>query len=174
MPCPFIFIIICKEYSDLEKVPRPKKTEYLPTVLSTDEVSSVLDHMDGIYKLMAEIAYGGGLRRNELVGLRVHDIDFGQHCIMIRSGKGGKDRTTLLPATVCERLHEQVAKVKAISQTAMVRYSCLQLLRESTQVHLANWVGNGCFLLTPYQEIRKRGFRVVGIFLEILYRVTCG
>jgi len=69
----------------------------VPVVLTPDEVKRVLDLMKGTPRLMAETIYGAGLRVNECVTLRVKDIDFGAGVITVRDGKGGKDRTTVLP-----------------------------------------------------------------------------
>ncbi len=88
---------------------RPKRR--LPTVLSHSEVKQLLDQMTGLHRLMVELLYGAGLRLNELLSLRVKDIDFEMSTITVRSGKGDKDRTTLLPDQLKEPLREQLAYV---------------------------------------------------------------
>lgn len=93
---------------------RSSKPKRLPVVLSIDEVRILLSMMTGIHKLMAQLMYGGGLRLMELVRLRVQDIDFGQNLLVVRSGKGDKDRTTLLPPSLVEELRKQLAKTKEI------------------------------------------------------------
>jgi len=70
----------------------------LPVVLTHAEAMLVIGHMRGIHQTMASLLYGSGLRLNELLSLRVKDIDFEMSTITVRSGKGDKDRTTLLPA----------------------------------------------------------------------------
>jgi site-specific recombinase XerD len=76
---------------------RAKKGARLPTVLSEEEVRCLWDHVEGTAALMLKLAYGGGLRVSEVVRLRVKDLDFEQGLILVRSGKGDKDRTTLFP-----------------------------------------------------------------------------
>ena len=93
---------------------RSKKPVRLPVVLSRDEVSRLLQAMDGDTGLMARIMYGGGLRLMELLRLRVQDVDFDNGFLTIRAGKGEKDRTTLLPVSVCEKLREHLQRVRKI------------------------------------------------------------
>ena len=82
----------------LDDVVRAKKPQRLPTVLNRAEVTLVLERMEGTYGLMARLLYGTGMRLMECCRLRVKDIDFGQREILIRDGKGAKDRVTMLPA----------------------------------------------------------------------------
>jgi integron integrase len=81
----------------LENVTRAKKAQRLPVVLARHEVQRVLSHMDGVYSLMAKLLYGTGMRLMECVRLRVKDVDFSRKEIIIREGKGNKDRVTVLP-----------------------------------------------------------------------------
>ena len=90
---------------------RSRKPAQLPTVLSRDEVARLLHSMGGTTRLMAELMYGSGLRSQEVIRLRVHDIDFDNAQIYIRNSKGGKDRKSLLPAVLEERLKMHVANV---------------------------------------------------------------
>jgi integron integrase len=101
----------------MENIRRAKRPERMPTVLTRDEVHSVLGEMSGVTWLMAGLLYGSGLRLLECLRLRVKDIDFGRHEIVVRQGKGGKDRHTMLPIGLeapiraqmeeARRLHEQ-------------------------------------------------------------------
>ena len=91
-----------------KRLPRP------PTVLIQAEVQRLLAAMTGKHALMAKLLYGGGLRLLECIRLRVQDVDFGQGLIFIRGGKGGKDRTTILPVNLQEELRKQVEAVKAL------------------------------------------------------------
>lgn len=91
---------------------RSKKPVRLPVVLSREEVGDLLQVMDGDTALMARIMYGGGLRLMELLRLRVQDIDFGNGYITVRSGKGDKDRTTLLPQSVRDELAKHLERVR--------------------------------------------------------------
>ncbi len=95
---------------------KSRKTRRLPVVLSHTEVGLLLDHMQGLHRLMAELLYGSGLRLNELLSLRVKDIDFHMRTITVRSGKGDKDRTTLLPDKLIEPLKDQIAHVQKLHQ----------------------------------------------------------
>ncbi len=87
---------------------RSKKTIHPPTVLIQEEAKSLLSQMRGTHLLMAMLLYGSGLRLLECVRLRIQDIDFGQMKIFIRGGKGGKDRTTILPESVRNDLHRHI------------------------------------------------------------------
>lgn len=91
-----------------------KRPERLPVVMTKEEVSRVMQELSGIHALMAKLLYGTGMRINECLRLRVTDIDFGQQFIMVRNGKGGKDRDTLLPQTLTDELHQQLHWAKSI------------------------------------------------------------
>ena len=93
---------------------RSKRQPRPPTVLVQAEVQRLLAAMTGKHALMAKLLYGGGLRLLECIRLRVQDVDFGQGLISIRGGKGGKDRTTILPVNLQEEVRKQVAAVKAL------------------------------------------------------------
>jgi integrase len=82
-------------------------------VLSRDEVRSVLRRLDGTPRLMALLLYGAGLRLLECARLRVKDVDFDRDEITIRSGKGAKDRRTMLPAAAKDDLRVHVVRVRA-------------------------------------------------------------
>ncbi len=97
----------------LDNLARAKRKQHLPTVLSVAEVRSVLEHMRGTPRLMAELMYGAGLRVNECCQLRIKDVDFDLRTITVRSGKGGKDRATLLPEKLCAPLQQQILRVMA-------------------------------------------------------------
>jgi integrase len=87
----------------LSSTVRARQGTHLPVVLSMPEVAALLAAMQGTSRLMATLIYGGGLRVSECCQLRVKDIDFDQGLIFVRSGKGDKDRSTLLPETVRRR-----------------------------------------------------------------------
>jgi len=93
---------------------RSKRTASPPTVMTQAEVQRLLAGMEGKPALMAKLLYGSGLRLMECIRLRVQDIDFGQNLIFVRGGKGGKDRTTVLPKNVCEEMLRQITAVKAL------------------------------------------------------------
>jgi len=84
----------------LDDVVRAKRPQHLPVVLTRDEVRAVLQRLNGVPRLMALLLYGAGLRLLECCRLRVKDVDFATNQIVIRDGKGRKDRVTMLPAAV--------------------------------------------------------------------------
>lgn len=100
----------------LEGVTRAKKSERIPVVFSPDEAQRVLSHLQPPYTLMGKLLYGSGLRLMECIRLRVKDIDFSYHQIIVRDGKGAKDRVTLLPEQVLEQLEFQLGKARELHQ----------------------------------------------------------
>jgi integron integrase len=98
----------------LGDVERAKRPAHLPVVLTRDEVRTLFAHLHGMYRLMAGLLYGSGLRLMECVRLRVKDIDFGYLRITVRDGKGGKDRVTMLPVNLAKSLERHLQKVKAM------------------------------------------------------------
>ncbi len=97
----------------LQGVTRPKKPVRVPAVLTRHEVNSVFSHLHGSMRLMAGLLYGSGLRLMECVRLRVKDVDFGYGRIIVRDGKGAKDRITMLPLNLAKPLERHLIKVKA-------------------------------------------------------------
>jgi integron integrase len=93
-------------------VVRARRSQHLPIVLSRAEVQDVLRQMRGTPLLVAELLYGGGLRLMECLRLRVKDIDFQQRSILVRDGKGQKDRVTVLPRSIDTRLREHLDRVR--------------------------------------------------------------
>ena len=83
-----------KPIGEMEEYARAKRPQHLPEVMTRHEVEALLSKMDGVTALMAGLLYGGGLRLMECVRLRVKDIDFARSQIMVRDGKGQKDRLT--------------------------------------------------------------------------------
>jgi integron integrase len=88
---------------------RPKK---LPVVLTRDEVRRVLSHLEGTMRLIASLLYGSGLRVLEALRLRVKDVDLERRLLLIRDGKGAKDRVTLLPDSLVEPMRRQLEDVR--------------------------------------------------------------
>jgi integron integrase len=91
---------------------RAQKARRLPTVLSPNEARAVLHHLDGVPLLAAQLLYGSGLRLMECVRLRVKDVDFERREILVRRGKGAKDRVTMLPTSVAEPLRVHLLQVE--------------------------------------------------------------
>lgn len=98
----------------LDGVKRAKRPQRLPVVLTREETRSVLAHLQGRNALMASLLYGAGLRLMECVRLRVKDIEFERRQIVVRDGKGGRDRVTLLPESTRLVLEEQIERVREI------------------------------------------------------------
>lgn len=99
------------EIEGLSSVLRAKKRKRLPMVLSRDEVSALLAQLKQPYRLMASLMYGCGLRLEECLSLRVKDINFENETIEVRSGKGGKDRLTVLPGVLKKALQAHLQEL---------------------------------------------------------------
>ncbi len=113
--CGLLFLyrhVLGREVGQLSGVVRAKKKPRLPVVLTRVEVRDVLANLDGDRLLMASLMYGAGLRLMECLRLRVQDIDFSRNEIVVRCGKGGKDRVTMLPQSVKQPLEEHLRGVK--------------------------------------------------------------
>jgi len=96
----------------LDDVVRAKGAQRLPVVLTRAEVRAVIQQLEGTPRLMALLMYGAGLRLLECARLRVQDLDFSSNQILVRAGKGNKDRVTMLPATTKGDLARQLERVK--------------------------------------------------------------
>jgi integron integrase len=93
-----------------------KRSTHLPTVLTPTEVRNVLQYVEDTTGLIAKLLYGSGMRLQECLRLRVKDIDFGNHRIIVRPAKGANDRSTLLPETLIEPLHFQLITTQLFHQ----------------------------------------------------------
>lgn len=100
----------------LDGLVRAKRPARVPTVLNAAEVQRLLAGLDGAKWLMASLLYGAGLRLRECLKLRVKNVDFDYRQIVVRDGKGGKDRVTMLPAAVIEPLKAHLVRVKALHE----------------------------------------------------------
>lgn len=100
----------------LVEIGRPRKPQRLPVVLTVDEVRRVLAHVDGVHGVMARLLYGAGLRLMECVRLRVKDVDVARRELLVRDGKGGRDRVTMLPASLMPELRGHLERVRALWQ----------------------------------------------------------
>jgi len=108
--------VLDKDLGDLSKTVRAKRGPKLPVVLSVDEVESVFKILEGTNLLMLQLLYGAGLRLMELVRLRVKDIDFFPKLIIVRTGKGDKDRSTMLPEAVKTDLYLHLERVRSLHE----------------------------------------------------------
>jgi integron integrase len=104
------------DFGHLGNVPRAKRSSHLPVALSVSEVRLVLGGLTGAQRLMAELLYGTGMRLMECLRLRVKDLDFEHRQIMVRQGKGGKDRVVPLPQSCTESLHRQLEWARHLYQ----------------------------------------------------------
>ena len=105
--------VLERDLEELGGIVRARRSALVPVVLTRAEVSAVLGHLDGVPWLAAALLYGGGLRLNECLELRVKDVDVGSGQLTIRAGKGRKDRVTTLPRLVVPRLEAHLSRVKA-------------------------------------------------------------
>jgi integron integrase len=115
--CALVFLykeIIKKDIGQLDDLIRAKRPSKLPVVFTREEVRAILIQLDGQRWLMGQLLYGAGLRLMECLRLRVKDVDFGYKQIVVRDGKGHKDRITMLPEIISDPLLRHLLKVKQI------------------------------------------------------------
>jgi integron integrase len=106
--------ILKKDVGWIDDIQRPVKPKHIPVVFSKSEAHSVIQQLTGLPKLITALLYGSGLRLSEALRLRVKDIDFEYNHIIVRDGKGEKDRVTLLPQLLIPHLKEQIEKRRAL------------------------------------------------------------
>jgi len=97
----------------LNNINRPAQKRRIPSVLTKEEVSALLGFMPGINQLLARLLYGTGMRLMEGLRLRVKDVDFDRHVVVVREAKGGKDRVVMLPKSLAPTLRAQVLVARA-------------------------------------------------------------
>ncbi len=98
----------------MASIVRAKRPRRLPTVLSVDETRRLLSMLEGRTWLMASLLYGTGMRLLECLRLRVKDVDFARNIIVIRNGKGGRDRRTMLPRSLEEPLRREIERARVL------------------------------------------------------------
>ncbi len=108
--------VLQRPLSDLDQLVRAKKPKRLPVVFTRDEVRRILLNLQGTLWLMTSLLYGSGLRLMECLRLRVKDIDFGYHQIVVRDGKGQIDRVTVLPLSLEDPLKQHLERVRLLHQ----------------------------------------------------------
>jgi integron integrase len=108
--------ILHKELGNVADVVRARRPRRMPEAFTRKEAKQVIACLTGVYWLIGNLLYGSGLRLLECLRLRVKDVDFTQNRIVVRGGKGDKDRATILPASVKKRLQLHFKKVNAIHQ----------------------------------------------------------
>ncbi|MFQ5418479.1 MAG: integron integrase [Myxococcota bacterium] len=104
--------ILGRELEGLDAAVRPRQTRPLPVVLSREEVRGVLDALPGRHQLIGTLLYGGGLRLLECLGLRIKDVDLDRRQLIVRQGKGRRDRRCPLPVRQRERIECHIAAVR--------------------------------------------------------------
>lgn len=113
--------VLEKPLGNMKGLKRVQHRHRVPVVLNLSEVKTCLDNMNGTCKLIAQLIYGAGLRVNECMGLRVKDLDFIAKSLTVRDGKGGKDRSTILPSQLIEPLQKHLIKVAQLHQADLSR-----------------------------------------------------
>jgi len=103
--------ILNKDVGWIEDIKRSSRIKHLPVVLSKKEVSKVFEYLSGTTKIVVSLLYGSGLRLSEALKLRIKDIDFDYKQIIVRDGKGEKDRHTILPDSIISVLKQHLNKV---------------------------------------------------------------
>ena len=112
----FFARVLEQPLGDVGPFKRPKKPKRLPTVLSSQEVKALLRNLTGNNRLMVYLMYGSGMRVMECVRLRILDLDFDYKQILVRCGKGNKDRSVPMPGSLSDALQAQVERVKQIHE----------------------------------------------------------
>src|SRR2546427_2965419 len=110
----FLYKAVLRQEVESVDAVRARKPTRLPTVLTKTEALQVLHGMVGVPQVMAKLLYGSGVRGLECVRVRVKDVDFAQHILLVRDGKGEKDRITMLPETLVAPLQEHLVRGKQL------------------------------------------------------------
>ena len=111
--------VLTKDLEDLSQFTRAKRPKRLPVVLTEEEVSMILEKLNEPHLTMAGLMYGSGLRIMECLRLRILDIDFARRELFVRSGKGGKDRVTILPDRIIPGLKNQIEIISRYHKIAV-------------------------------------------------------
>lgn len=103
--------VLRKEIGWIEDIKHATRVKRLPVVFSKKEITKIFEHLYGVSKLIVSLLYGGGLRLNEALNLRIKDVDFDYQQIVVRDGKGEKDRHTILPSSIIPELKKHLNDV---------------------------------------------------------------
>lgn len=106
--------VLDRDFGWLDDVVRAKRPQRLPVVLNQQEVHALLSALHGVPWIMGTLLYGAGLRLMECLRLRVKDVDFGCGEVLVREGKGDKDRVTMLPSAIVSRLTAHLERVRTL------------------------------------------------------------
>lgn len=113
--------VLNKDVGWLDDIKHVSRVKHLPVVFSKREVEKILEQLNGVVKLIVSLLYGGGLRLNECLNLRIKDVDFDYNQIVVRDGKGEKDRYTILPKSIQPELRQHMNKVYLIHKNDLSR-----------------------------------------------------
>jgi len=113
--------IIKKEIGWIKEIKNVKRIKHLPVVFSRAEAAVIIKSLDGVVRLIISLLYGTGMRLNECLNLRIKDVDFGMNQIIVRDGKGEKDRITVLPNKIVFELEKHIDRVKKLHEQDIKR-----------------------------------------------------
>jgi site-specific recombinase XerD len=136
------------EVQAIEQVPRAKMPHRVPVVLSREEVATIVRTLEGTMWIVVALLYGTGLRLQECLALRVKDIDFGQRQIVVRRGTGQKDRLTMLPIAIEERLTKRRRRLSRLNG----RSNCRRVSRFRSMIRPARFARATSKCLLPDQS----------------------
>ncbi|MCC6917253.1 integron integrase [Nitrosomonas sp.] len=145
----------------LDNMVRAKRPARLPVVLTVQEVQAVLERMEGTHGLMARLLYGTGMRLMECVRLRVKDVDFARGEILVRDGKGAKDRVTMLPQRLIPALQEHLQRRRLLYEDDFVKGMASVYLPDALERKYLNaatgWVWQYIFVARSYSIDSRSG-----------------
>ena len=190
----FMYRSVYKRIDIIQDIPYPKQAKKLPTILSGRELLKLFEAAPSIkHRVMLKLTYGGGLRRSEVINLKICDVDFKNNLLRIESGKGGKDRYTLLPKSLVAELIEyqqayqpqkylfngrlrgsQISEqtirwafTKAIEKADIHKKVCVHSLRHSFASHL---LAMGTDLVTIQKLMGHSDIRTTMVYLQLTHK----
>ena len=146
----------------LDNVEQAKTPKRLPVVLNRDEIQAILSRLTGTQWLIASLLYGTGMRILECLRLRVQDVDFKRREILIRDGKGFKDRVTMLPMTLTTPLQAHLLcsllrkflLIRALRRCVVIIHTCVEQVKKENS--LSCWREINC-QYPPHPNLRREG-----------------